>query len=1012
MICWFKMVATDSSDQVAKFDVSHKIIEDIVYSLSNRIFSYAEHVPLNRYLTQWNNSGRKNGFSNNVELFNLEARSGASAFLLGSYTAAISSPGVYSMMTPSSCLSLLNPLLSNIIPFYGASKPLVVHVAALAYLEQTYCADNVSVLDFSYANNFTVFASQSNVEAAHLALASTLAAKAAPVIHVYEPDAIVTTTDPSLPLLDSNAVVECFNSYQSEADPVSNASKALKHVNDYFNTSYAPAEYYGSQTASKVIVTFGKSETVAARALLAANPDVGVLSIRIFPFVAENIFNVLPTTCKSLVVLSQVRSTAVGTSSIYYSYLLATLLSTKPSALAISEHRYSLVESVTLSSLFDALHETLQLKAATPKAVHVDKSINVWESDVGDSLVLSLVSAYRTDKSRSVAFRPLFDNLTLAGVRFTVAQVSTANAVLTDVVKDVDADITILTTDRLPLHYRVLAKAAEHSICLLQSSIAPDEATKKLPYEFIADALEKGVKLVLIDPKKFAIDASNLPLLVSFIQLVKPGLGVDEALAVLAKQNNLTDTNLKDAVDSLKQSLSFINLDASALKDREPSVKELPSTAKETSFAPNAVKTLDEDITPQSSNWQTVAKQIIFPEAYKKKDALRPDVSEKVFTVHVRANKRLTPAEYNRNIFHIEFDLGDSGLTYDIGEALGVYGVNNKTHVHDFIEEYGLDANELIHVPSIQHPGHWETRTVFQALCQNIDIFGKPTKKFHEQLLEFETDEKERADLQILISPAGAPDFKRRAEVDMLTYADVLKEFKHAKLTAAQIAQIVPVIKRREYSISSSQKKHNDSVHLLVVVVGWKDGMGRDRYGQCSHYLSNLKVGEPLCVAVKTSVMKLPTSPLKPIVMAGLGTGLAPFRAFLQFKEWQRMQGIESGDILLYLGSRTQREEYLYGEDWEAYHSANLLTHIGQAFSRDQPYKIYIQDVMRSTKDMLKKALMDEGGSFYLCGPTWPLPEITSVLEEVIQSSYDEPVDARKIIEQWKEERRFVIEVY
>ncbi|EPX73677.1 sulfite reductase NADPH flavoprotein subunit [Schizosaccharomyces octosporus yFS286] len=1003
---------SNTPESVVKYDSSHQVIEDIVYSLSNHIFSYAEHVPLNHYLTQWNKSGRQNGFSNDVELYNLEARSGAPGLLLGSYTAAISSPGVYSMITPSSSLSLMNPLISNIGLFYGASKPLVLHVAALDYVDQAYRTDNTSVLDFAYLNNFTVFTSQSNVEAAHMALASTIAAKTSPTVHVYEPDAIVTALAPGLPNLDVGAVVDCFNSFSTNEDPVQNAANALTHINDHFSTNYKSIEYEGSSSASKVFVTFGKTETAAVRNLFAANQDLGLLSIRAFPFSVEDLHRSLPSTCTKIVILSQVRSTAVSSPSFYYSSILASLLDTETLRFSVQEHRYAVKESLTTESLYNALSDSLGLNYAPSKAPKVEKTISFWELDSNEYNVPNLVSTHRTDKSRSVAFRTLYDNLVLAGVRFSTVQLSTQNALLTDVVQGLNADISVVVNDKIPSYYRVLANAAEHSVCLLQTTVSHEETVSKLPYEFLTDIINKHVKLVLVNPKKFVINGSNLPILSAYVQLFKPGLSSEEAFSVLCKEKGFNETVRNSALDSLKEALTFVNVEKAALEAREPSDKQLPTQPVETSFGPNPIKSLEEEVAPRATSWETLAQQMMFSEAYNKHDALRPDVSERVYTVRVKSNKRLTPSTYNRNIFHIEFDLGNSGLTYDIGEALGVYGVNNKAHVVDFINEYGLNANELIQVPSIFYKDHWETRTVYQALSQNLDIFGKPTKKFYEQLAQYETDEKERADLDTLVSPVGAPDFKRRAEVDMLTYADVLKEFRQAKLNASDLAVIVPPIKRREYSISSSQRKHQDSVHLLIVVVDWKDGMGRDRYGQCSHYLSGLQVGDPVTVAVKSSVMKLPKSPEKPIVMAGLGTGLAPFRAFLQFKEWQRLQGIPSGDVVLYLGSRTQREEYLYGEDWEAYHAANLLTYVGQAFSRDQPYKIYIQDVMRSSKELLKKTLVDEGGSFYLCGPTWPLPEITSVLEEVIQSSYSEAVDARKIIEQWKEERRFVIEVY
>lgn len=149
--------------------------------------------------------------------------------------------------------------------------------------------------------------------------------------------------------------------------------------------------------------------------------------------------------------------------------------------------------------------------------------------------------------------------------------------------------------------------------------------------------------------------------------------------------------------------------------------------------------------------------------------------------------------------------------------------------------------------------------------------------------------------------------------------------------------------------------------------------------------------------------------------MAGLGTGLAPFRAFVQYRAWQKSQGLPIGSVLLYMGSRTQREEYLYGEEWEAYRSAGIITLLGCAFSRDQPEKIYIQDRMRQSIDDIVKAYLKEDGAFYLCGPTWPVPDVSEVLMEAVERDAVERgvrVDRRRELEVLKEQGRYVLEVY
>lgn len=101
---------------------------------------------------------------------------------------------------------------------------------------------------------------------------------------------------------------------------------------------------------------------------------------------------------------------------------------------------------------------------------------------------------------------------------------------------------------------------------------------------------------------------------------------------------------------------------------------------------------------------------------------------------------------------------------------------------------------------------------------------------------------------------------------------------------------------------------------------------------------------------------------------------------------WQQAQGHTVGEIYLYLGSKHKKEENLYGELWKAYKDADILTHVGAAFSRNPPHKIYIQDKIRSSIEDLTEAIVAKNGSFYLCGLTWPIPEITDCLEDIINN--------------------------
>lgn len=162
--------------------------------------------------------------------------------------------------------------------------------------------------------------------------------------------------------------------------------------------------------------------------------------------------------------------------------------------------------------------------------------------------------------------------------------------------------------------------------------------------------------------------------------------------------------------------------------------------------------------------------------------------------------------------------------------------------------------------------------------------------------------------------------------------------------------------------------------------------------------------------------MKLPPDDRQPIIMAGLGTGAAPFRAFMQHRAWQRSQGVEVGPLVYYFGSRYRSQEYLYGEEIEAYIHSGIISHAGLAFSRDGKDKVYIQHKMKQDGKLLASLLQGEGKDaayFYLCGPTWPVPD---VFEALVGSLVDEGGMERKRAEEWieelKEEERYVLEVY
>ncbi|GAC72985.1 NADP/FAD dependent oxidoreductase [Moesziomyces antarcticus T-34] len=482
---------------------------------------------------------------------------------------------------------------------------------------------------------------------------------------------------------------------------------------------------------------------------------------------------------------------------------------------------------------------------------------------------------------------------------------------------------------------------------------------------------------------------------------------------------------------------------AQPISEAEENAPLRPTQIRYNGFGPNPeAATVGTELAPVRTTWAQSAWQHLFSEAYDTAaDALRPDLPEQTWVVEVTENRRLTPVDYDRNVFHMELSTKGTDLKYEVGEALGVHGWNDAEEVADIIRWAGFDADEIVNAPSLTQAGKHEARTVFQTLQQNLDIFGKPPKRFYEELAKLATNRDEARWLRFISSAEGSFTFKKLSEIETLTYADVLRMFPSARLPIDQLLTLVEPIKPRHYSIASAQSAVGESIHLLIVTVDWKTPSGSPRFGQCTRYLSELKPGAKVTVSLKPSVMKLPPIDTQPIIMAGLGTGAAPFRAFIQARAHKKAQGIEVGPLVYYFGSRYRSAEYLYGEELEAYTQDGVIQHMGLAFSRDTSKKVYIQHKILEDGDLLTQYLgpeiekleaaggkaevvlqdglindedIEDGkkGYFFVCGPTWPVPDIHEALVGAFVKKGLTKDQAEKKMEALKEDERYVLEVY
>lgn len=1029
------------------------LVEHVSYALSDKIYSYgAAEEELDTSITAWVEGEQKNAAGIVATFARMQTRSGAASMILGNIFSRdfnlVKKNVPASILATSSSLIAMKPVLDQLSLLYSSATPLVAHVSSLdlSPVTSSFVSDYTRALAISREGGYIVVSSSSVHEVQHMALFATILSSVLPTVHTYDGVRMAREDTRVVDVLNQAALKKAYDnvlqnqeSISKKADDTDKVLKLLKNLNSEMGTEYGLFEYFGAKDATTVVVVFGSPEAAIAKLvatqLSSAGQKVGVVNVRVYrPFAEDQFLSVLPKTTSKVVVLGQIYAadevSDASVTSILYSDVLGALAMSDEWAVkrpAVVDVKYTRETQWRASNMAAVFEQAVKSNHVDVSALQDSSTANIgldaeqfvqWDLDVASSAdsagKLSCVLAM--EGKQNVSFSTAYDNYAEGGV--FQAEVKTSSRSIEASYPIEAADLSIVTDAQILRSYDVTRNVRIGGTLVLKHGFKPEEIEKKLPDVFKKAVAEKSIKLLLLNPAGYGDSVSGeytdsaLMQLVA-LRLVKADLSVDEIVSKSADMHSEVSKDvLKALVDNLEKALITYEV-PSDWSSLETSVT-LPGFISANSFVANTEKeTIPLDT--EKTAWQTAAKHIAFKEAYQFQSALRPDVGVKTWQVKVQANRRLTPTHYDRNIFHIEFDTTGTDLKYELGESLGVHAHNDGEQVEAFLTGYGLVADELIQVPSRGDPTVMETRTVFQALQQNVDLFGRPGKKFYEDLGVWAEDEAQKKLLTSLGTPEGVVDFKRRSEVETITYADLLEEFTSARPPVEELVKLIPPTKRREYSVSSSQKVHPNSVHLLVVVVDWRDQRDRERFGQCTRYLSHLEIGDCVTVSLKPSVMKLPARSEQPIIMAGLGTGLAPFRAFVEERAWQKAQGMEIGAVMLYLGSRHQKEEYLYGEEWEAYRDAGIITTLGQAFSRDQPKKVYIQDVMRSTLAEIETALLGQEGSFYLCGPTWPVPDVQEVLEEAIRSHHatkGSKVESNKVIEELKDTHRYVLEVY
>ncbi|WP_223669160.1 assimilatory sulfite reductase (NADPH) flavoprotein subunit [Kangiella shandongensis] len=360
------------------------------------------------------------------------------------------------------------------------------------------------------------------------------------------------------------------------------------------------------------------------------------------------------------------------------------------------------------------------------------------------------------------------------------------------------------------------------------------------------------------------------------------------------------------------------------------------------------------------------------------------------YVASVETIQRITGTGSPKETYHVEIDITDSGISYEPGDSLGIVAHNKESLVQEVLAALSLEANEKVVFKD-------QTISLQTFLIEKAELTLVNKGSLQSLLRLSPSDE-----LQTIVDNSFSEFIEQHQFIDVLKIAK-------PKLTAQQLVDILKPIKPRLYSISSSQEESPDEVHLTLNHVSVSNQFGQ-RYGLASHYLTqNLEEGDEISIFIETNQkFKLPESDA-PVIMVGPGTGVAPFRAFLQHRDAME----NSGDNWLFFGNPHFNTDFLYQVEIQNFLKAGVLTNVDLAFSRDGEEKVYVQHKLLEQAAEVWQWL-EQGAYFYVCGD---MHRMAKDVEEALlriaqeQGGLDED-GAKQYLKQLKLDNRYQRDIY